>query len=494
MFGLVVLVVAAVALPGGGATASVRDASGGAAIATAAATAVKHASRFSVAGALKGDVRAISAGWGYTCALTKEGGLKCWGSLKLQPPSRVPLDVVGLERGIKAVSVGVSHACAVTIRGAAKCWGDNTDGQLGNGSERDSSFPVAVRGLSRGVKAIAAADVHTCAIVAKGALKCWGQQTEGELGNGSYSTKNKLTPVAVRGLSSGVQAVAVGNRSTCAITVRGAVKCWGVATLGNGSAAQRASNTPVGVVGFSSGAKGITVGWNHACAITGAGAVKCWGHSDRGQLGNGALGAAAAPVDVEGLSSGVSAIAAGSSYISDQTCAVTRGGGVKCWGDEAGGAGGRDYNTSPLDVAGLLSGIRAIDAGNHYTCVVTIEDFAKCWVRYPPVDVTPWQSVTFRLSTSAGAIARGTAVTFTATVSPPLPGGRPATVRFEVYHQVGSAWRLVSTRDVTASVTGKAALTWTFSSPGSWYVRARALATATYTVSSWTPNIRYTVN
>jgi alpha-tubulin suppressor-like RCC1 family protein len=472
-------------------------------------------SAMSTASVLAGDVRTISAGDRFTCALTNEGGVKCWGFTSFAgSPSPVPVDVPGLERGVKALSVGTGHACVVTTKGAAKCWGSNVSGELGNGTQRSSAIPVAVRGLSRGVTAIAAGDVHTCAIVAHGALECWGQQVDGELGNGSSSRKDALAPVAVTGLSRGVKAVAVANRSTCALTASGGVKCWGVATLGNGSTTKTSSSTPVDVVGLSNGAKGITVGYLHACAITSAGGVKCWGHNLDGELGDGTFAPSAVPVDVRGLSSGVSAISAGDTYEEDHTCALTTGGGVKCWGENLAGELGHGFGTGlysliPVDVVGLSSGVKAIDAGEAYACAATIEGFAKCWgdnLEYQlgnttrlkfsevPVDVIPWQVITLRASKAAGVIARGTAVTFTATVSPPLPGGRPATVRFEVYHRVGSTWQPATTRDVSASATGTATLLWTFSTPGSWFVRARALAAGGYAASSWSANVRYAVS
>jgi hypothetical protein len=93
----------------------------------------------------------------------------------------------------------------------------------------------------------------------------------------------------------------------------------------------------------------------------------------------------------------------------------------------------------------------------------------------------------------AGTIARGTAVTLTATVRPLSAAGTRATVRFTINHLVGGVWRQSTHRDVTASATGRATLRWTFSTAGSWYIRAKALENATYAASAWSPRFYHTV-
>jgi len=328
----------------------------------------------------------VSAGGFHTCALLTSGGVKCWGENDYgqlgngnNTNSNVPVDVSGLSSGVSAISEGLIHTCAVLTSGGVKCWGYNYFGELGNGSNNDSNVPVDVSGLSSGVSAISAGQVHTCALLTSGGVKCWGDNYYGELGNGTNT--DSYVPVDVLGLSSGVSAISAGGNHTCVLLTSGGVKCWGDnydGELGNGNNTN--SNVPVNVSGLSSGVSAISAGSLHTCALTSSGGVKCWGRNYYGQLGNGNTADSNVPVDVSGLSSGVSAISAGSLH----TCALTSSGGVKCWGFNGTGQLGNgtwsnSSNVLPVDVSGLSSGVSAIDAGNGHTCALLTSGGVKCW-------------------------------------------------------------------------------------------------------------------
>ncbi|MCX6538746.1 MAG: RCC1 repeat-containing protein, partial [Acidobacteria bacterium] len=251
------------------------------------------------------------------------------------------------------VAAGSYHTCALTVGGGVKCWGLNFDGQLGDGTPTSRSTPVNVSGLTSGVSAVAAGRFHTCAVTSGGGVKCWGSNQYGQLGDGT--TTHRFTPVDVSGLTSGVIAVTAGYFHTCAVTSGGGVKCWGYNNSGQ-----------------------LGDGTSHTCAVTSGGGVKCWGSNNLGQLGDGTTTQRVTPVDVSALTSGVSAVDAGGYH----TCALTAGGGVKCWGLNSIGQLGHGTTTqhlTPVDVSGLTSGVIAVTAGYFHTCAVTSGGGVKCW-------------------------------------------------------------------------------------------------------------------
>ena len=277
---------------------------------------------------------------------------------------------------VDSVSTGAVHACVVTSGGGVKCWGYNDTGMIGDGTRGDRKTPVAVTGLSSGVSDVQAAWDHTCALTNGGGVKCWGHNGDGELGDGTRVQRNE--PVDVNTLHSGVRAISLGFDSGCALTTGGGVKCWGYngnGQLGDGTRSTR--KNPVDVFGLASGIDAISAGWDHTCALTSGGGVKCWGNNAHGELGNGTRIDALKPVDVVGLGSGVAAVSAGF----DHTCALLNSGGVKCWGNNATGELGDGTATShrkPVNVVGL-SNVASISAGFDHTCSVGTGGGAKCW-------------------------------------------------------------------------------------------------------------------
>lgn len=210
---------------------------------------------------LTSGVRAISSGKYHTCALMNNGSLKCWG---WNPSGQVgdgnhnnqinyPVDVSGLSGGVIQVSAGAEHTCALLNYGIVKCWGKNSYGQLGDNTWNDKYTPTIAVVLSASVNAISSGENHTCALTNYGGIKCWGWNIFGQLGNGSHGNSIN-TPVDVSGLTSGVSAVSAGGIHTCAMLTTGAVKCWGdnyYGELGDGSGADQ--YMPVSVIGFDGG-------------------------------------------------------------------------------------------------------------------------------------------------------------------------------------------------------------------------------------------------
>jgi alpha-tubulin suppressor-like RCC1 family protein len=146
------------------------------------------------------DPRPIAAGFEHTCILTSAGAVRCWDGNQVgqlgngtKTDSPTPVDVSGLSSGVIAIATGGFHTCILTSAGAVKCWGGNRLGQLGNGTNTDSATPVAVSGLGTGVSTIATGERHTCILTSNGRAKCWGRNFNGQLGDGT--TTDRWTPV-----------------------------------------------------------------------------------------------------------------------------------------------------------------------------------------------------------------------------------------------------------------------------------------------------------
>ncbi len=226
--------------------------------------------------------------------------------------SNMPVAVVGLT-GATAIAAGGFEACARLSTGAVKCWGYNGHGQLGDGtttgpqdciltasrSEPCSTVPVAVTGL-RGATAVTVGYLHACARLSTETAKCWGDNAYFELDNGQFSGSSS-TPTVVQSLT-GITAVAAGGSHTCARLSTGAVKCWGYngqGQVGDGGPLTY-SKHPVAVAGLG-GATAVSAGYMHTCALLSVGSVKCWGENGSGQLGNGTLKNSPVPETVKGF-------------------------------------------------------------------------------------------------------------------------------------------------------------------------------------------------
>lgn len=358
-------------------------------VGVACALCVRQAVPTSAAG-----IAGISAGYFHTCALSTSGDVRCWGQNQAgqlgngtTTDSPTPVSVTGLSSVVVAsVSAGLDRTCVLTTGNAIKCWGRNTYGELGNGTTSDSPAPVNVTGLSSGAVAVSTGGYHTCALTTAGGVKCWGDNADGDLGNGS--TGNSSTPVDVVGLSSGVATVSAGYLHTCALTTAGGVKCWGDNFYGElGDATTVNSATPVDVSGLTSGVVAIAAGDGSTCAVLAGGHAKCWGSNDNNQLGNASssgpqtcsgLPCSPVPVDVSGLTSGVADISAGAL----PTCALMTAGGVKCWGinnDGELGDGTTAESNIPVDVTGFATGVGHISDGYQHACALTMAGGVKCW-------------------------------------------------------------------------------------------------------------------
>lgn len=330
----------------------------------------------------------ISAGEYHNCALLDSGGVHCWGdNYRGQlgnglsgngQESAEPVRVTGISSAVH-IAAGTSHNCAALRGGSVSCWGYNFRGQLGNGNTTTSATPVSVTGITDAI-AVAAGGDHSCALRSNGAIKCWGYNGDGELGHGGnefYLT----SPVDVAGIATAT-AISARHLHTCALLSTNTVKCWGRNSdgqLGDGTYTSP-RRTPVDVLGLANVAR-ISAGWLHSCATLGSGGVVCWGSNTYGMLGTGNTTASNTYVSAYSTMTGSTAIAAGEQH----SCVIRLATGrIECWGYNGNGRLG--YGT--INATGITIGpakalaidsFSSITAGRTHTCALTTGGSAKCW-------------------------------------------------------------------------------------------------------------------
>ncbi|MCB0419810.1 MAG: hypothetical protein KDD61_02380 [Bdellovibrionales bacterium] len=322
---------------------------------------------------------------GHTCAV-QNGAAICWGENYAGElgngttvRSSVPVFVSGLGSGVSKVSVGGTHSCALLDTGAVMCWGSNNNGQLGNNSTTNSSIPVAVSGLSSGVKDIKLGDGQSCALLTDGSINCWGANYYGQLGDST--TTNRLIPTSVVGLSGSAAQLEVSPNHACALLSDSSIQCWGYNYYGQlGNNATVNSSIPVTVSVVSGHVTQLSLGSGHTCTLLDTGSVECWGSNSSGQLGDGTTVNSIMPVSVSNLSEPVMDISTGSSF----TCAILKNSlQVKCWGNNYNGQLGTGNNTNlsqPGSSVQKLAGALQIESGYNYTCAkINNPGALKCW-------------------------------------------------------------------------------------------------------------------
>jgi alpha-tubulin suppressor-like RCC1 family protein len=351
----------------------------------------------------------VVVGHNHTCALTTTGTMACWGygehgelgsviagseSAVLHHVLRAPTKIEGLT-GVTDFDTFSQHGCAVVGDGTVSCWGVNSSGQLGDGTTSTQMTPVKVAGLS-GITSVRTGCDFSCALTSTGGVKCWGANDFQQLGVRTHITTNpqgqessdpSLTPLDVPGLTSGVASIAAGCFHACAVMATGALKCWGrnssgqvgqvIETDPQTSTKREWIDSPTDVPQLSGVTEAALMG-DSSCALTMSGGMKCWGSQADGLLGNGIADDGSlqiTPVDVTGLTSGVTALGG--------TCAIA-GGSVKCWSSNLGNGamgngtdGAGATSTVPVSVTGISNAVQ-VSSGDQ-SCAVTADGAIKCW-------------------------------------------------------------------------------------------------------------------
>jgi alpha-tubulin suppressor-like RCC1 family protein len=375
----------------------------------------------------------------FTCALLDDASIKCWGEAAPgygdsadrgdQPSTEMGTSLsaiaLGTGRTAKSVAVGSGHACAVLDDATLKCWGDNTHGQLGlgdtNARGRESGqmgdmLPAIAVGTNRTVVQVSAGFFHTCALLDDATVKCWGDNSQGQLGLGDTAprgeagtdTPDKLTPIDLGGHTA--KRIAAGSFHTCAILDDDGVKCWGAnahGELGLGdtnargdAAGEMGASLPEVSLGVGRTVKTLRAGgaatFGHTCAILDDATTKCWGANAFGELGLGdansrgdaanEMGANLPAIDL-GAGRTSKAIAIGAR----DTCAALDDGTVKCWGanddGELGQGDAKARGAAPNQLGAALAAIDLgagatvsdVAMGAAHACATLPNGKLKCW-------------------------------------------------------------------------------------------------------------------
>ena len=327
---------------------------------------------------------AVSAGGLHTCAVNGVGSVFCWGSnqhgqigSETSPFIHVeePVRVFEGDDGAKKIATGWIHSCAVMLDGSVRCWGANSDGQVGDGSTSDRFSPITVLGPSVGVVEIGVSDSHSCVVRSSGQLVCWGKNTDGQIGD--QTTINRLSPVTADGVPLGMVAVAPGASHTCALDSLGKVWCWGgnaYGQLGDGSVTGRVTAE---VVSIATDIVAIDSGPYHTCALDTSGDLYCWGRNSNGELGLGVSVAAVEPAVISTFPRKIRAVAT-----EMHVCAIDTLDALYCWGQNNVGEAGECSGTScflPALIPQLSSGVISVSVGGMHTCDVNAQNAVSCW-------------------------------------------------------------------------------------------------------------------
>ena len=223
-----------------------------------------------------------------------------------------PTSSLGTGRTAIAITVGEglgSHTCAILDDGSVSCWGYNTYGQLGDGTDtlRNTPTQTSSLGTDRTAVAISAGFRHTCAILDDGSVSCWGWNNNGvdgggQLGDGTTTDHSTPTQTSTLGTDRTAIAIAAGGDHTCAILDDGSVSCWGnnsQGRLGDGTTTDRLTPTQTSSLGEGRTAVAITAGYGYTCAILDDRSVSCWGWNIFGQLGDGTTNDRFTPTAIE---------------------------------------------------------------------------------------------------------------------------------------------------------------------------------------------------
>lgn len=319
-------------------------------------------------------------------ALTGNGDLYAWGDNTESDfgdgttTSTTSADIIGQQWDFLSSS-GVNYACGIK-GGRLYCWGSRGNGKIGDGGATAGTqpIPIAVAGDYSDWSYVYGANGHVCGI-RSGIAYCWGNGTEGEMGDGSTNTSNP-SPVLVSGGFTDWQKVAGGSISNCAIRGSGLIYCWGTNSAGNLGDSTAANHFTPAVVsgGFTDWTQVTGASWTH-CGLRATGQAYCWGANPNGQIGDNSTTSRQTPTEVNGAHTDWSQISLGAV----NGCGI-RGGVAYCWGNNSNGQLGNGTTTNsliPVAVGGGFTTWTTIASGrataSYPSCGMLDNGKYYCW-------------------------------------------------------------------------------------------------------------------
>ena len=332
------------------------------------------------------------------------------------------------------MGLGAWHSCAILDNGDLKCWGQDNNGQLGNGGSNSNlnAPPSTTINLYGDPVAVSAGMYHTCALLDNGGVKCWGDDQYGQLGDGATLADRSSPPYSAINLGTGRTAVAIsaGGYHTCALLDNGDVKCWGrdsAGQLGDGGTitwtdyTAAPSSTAINL-GTGRTAVAISAGQWHTCAILDNGDLKCWGSDSKGRLGDGGTDTDTSAPSSTAVNLGAGRTAAAVVAGTSHTCVILDNGDVKCWGRDDYGQLGNGGSNSNLNAPPST----AINLGTGRTAVALTASYRHTCALLDNGDVKCWGGDGHGQLGDGGTITSGDYITAPSSTAINLGPGRTA--------------------------------------------------------------------